>query len=59
MKQSLITFAERTFGADDPKAKFLRELSPAVERVVTYRNAAEHEGGWSGTLRIVNFQFAA
>jgi hypothetical protein len=56
MKQSLIAFAARTFGADAPKTKFLRELSPPVERVVTYRNAAEHEGGWSGALRIMNFQ---
>jgi hypothetical protein len=56
-KQSLIGFAELTFGADDPKTKVIRDFSPVVERVVTYRNAVEHEGGWSGTLRIMNFRF--
>jgi hypothetical protein len=56
MKQSLIGFAELTFGPDDPKTKILRSFSPTVERVVTYRNAVEHEGGSSGTLRIINFQ---
>jgi hypothetical protein len=57
MKQSLIGFAEMTFGAVDPKTKVIRDFSPVVERVVTYRNAVEHEGGYSGTLRIMNFRF--
>jgi hypothetical protein len=55
-KQSLIDFAELTFGADDPKTKFRRGFFPTVKRVVTYRNAVEHEGGRSGTLRIMNFE---
>jgi hypothetical protein len=35
MKQSLIGFAELTFGPDNPKTKVIRDFSPVVERVVT------------------------
>jgi hypothetical protein len=56
-KRSLMGFAELTFGAADPKTRVIRDFSPVVERVVAYRNAVEHEGGWSGTLRIMNFRF--
>jgi hypothetical protein len=45
-KQSLIDFAEVTFGRDDVKTKYLKDISPLVERVVSFRNAVEHPGGY-------------
>jgi hypothetical protein len=54
--QSLLDFARLTFGPDDAKTKLVKEFSPTVERIVSYRNAVEHEGERSGALRIENFQ---
>jgi hypothetical protein len=55
-KQSLISFAESTFGRNDPKTELFKQLLPTVERVVNYRNAVEHPEGYSGTLQIRNFR---
>jgi hypothetical protein len=54
-KQSLISFAESTFGPNDPKTERSKQLLSTVERVVNYRNAVEHPEGYSGTLKIRNF----
>lgn len=56
---SLVDWASKTFGEDDPKTKFLREAISAVECLVDARNAVEHPGGYSGTLRIDNFALEA
>jgi hypothetical protein len=55
-KESLISFAESTFGRNDPKTELFKQLLPTVERVVNYRNAVEHPEGYSGTLQIRNFR---
>jgi len=44
-----------TFGADDGKAKFLKEAVPSVEELIAMRNAVEHPEGLSGKLVIANF----
>jgi hypothetical protein len=46
--QSLVEFAEKTFGADDGKTKFLKEAVPSVEELIAMRNAVEHPEGLSG-----------
>jgi hypothetical protein len=53
--KSLIEFAASAFGRDNPKTKFLEEAVEEVKRVVKFRNAVEHPGGYSGELRIINF----
>jgi hypothetical protein len=53
--QSLVEFAEKTFGADDGKTKFLKEAVPSVEELIAMRNAVEHPEGLSGKLVIANF----
>jgi hypothetical protein len=58
-KQSLIWYAETTFGPNDPKTERFKDMVEAVERVVDYRNAVEHPGGHSGTLKIRNFRLDA
>jgi hypothetical protein len=57
--QSLVEFAEKTFGADDGKTKFLKEAVPSVEELIAMRNAVEHPEGLSGKLVIVNFTLGA
>jgi hypothetical protein len=54
-KQSLVEFAMKTFDEQSPKTIFLREAVVTVEYLIALRNAAEHPGGHSGTLRIENF----
>jgi hypothetical protein len=39
--QSLVEFAERTFGADDGKTKFLKDAVPSIEELISMRNAVE------------------
>jgi hypothetical protein len=51
-KQSLIWYAETTFGASDPKTERFKDMVETVERIVNYRNAVEHPG----TLNIRNFR---
>ena len=55
-KQSLIWYAETTFGPNDPKTERFKDMVETVERVVDYRNAVEHPEGHSGTLKIRNFR---
>jgi len=57
--QSLVEFAEKTFGADDGKTKMLREAGPSIEELISMRNAVEHPDGFSGKLRIANFTLGA
>jgi hypothetical protein len=57
--QSLVEFAEKTFGADDGKTKFLKEAVPSVEELIAMRNAVEHPEGLSGKLVIANFTVGA
>jgi hypothetical protein len=57
--QSLVEFAEKTFGADDGKTKFLKDAVPAIEELISMRNAVEHLGGHSGKLIIENITLAA
>ena len=53
--QSLLEFAEKTFGADDGKTKMLKEAVPSIEELIAMRNAVEHPEGLSGKLVIANF----
>lgn len=53
--RSLVQFAAETFGDKEPKTLFLREAAGEVEKLVDFRNAVEHPGGYSGDLRIENF----
>jgi len=57
--QSLVEFAEKTFGTDDPKTKMLKEAVPFIEEMVSMRNAVEHPDGYSGNLLITNFTLDA
>jgi len=57
--QSLVEFAEKTFGADDGKTKMLQESVPSIEELISMRNAVEHPEGFSGKLVIANFTLAA
>lgn len=56
---SLVDWASKAFGDEDPKTKFLQEAVGNVECLVDARNAVEHPGGYSGTLRIDNFTLEA
>jgi hypothetical protein len=58
-RQSLIEFAETTFGANDPKTLMLKEAAPFVEEIIAKRNAVEHPDGYSGKLAISNFMRGA
>jgi hypothetical protein len=55
-RPSLVDYAESTFGPDDDKTKLFKQMLPAAERVVSFRNAVEHPGGHFGTLHIENFR---
>jgi hypothetical protein len=57
--QSLVEFAERTFGADDGKTKFLKDAVPSIEELISMRNAVEHPDDLSGKLIIKNITLAA
>jgi len=57
--QSLVEFAEKTFGADDGKTKFLKEAVLSVEELIAMRNSVEHPEGLSGKLFIANFTLGA
>jgi hypothetical protein len=57
--QSLVEFAEKTFGADDGKTKMLKEAVLWVEELISMRNAVEHPDGFSGKLLIANFTLGA
>jgi hypothetical protein len=54
-EKSLVEFASSAFGEDDSKTRLLQEAVEGVEYFVSLRNAVEHPGGYSGTLRIKNF----
>jgi len=54
-KRSLIEFAAKAFGEQDPKTKFLNEAGVTVQYFIDLRNAVEHPDGYSGTLRVQNF----
>lgn len=53
--RSLVQYAAQRFGDKDSKTLFLREAAGGVEELINFRNAVEHPGGYSGTLRIENF----
>jgi hypothetical protein len=53
--QSLVEFAEKTFGADDAKTMMLKEAVPLIEQLISMRNAVQHPDGYSGKLVITNF----
>lgn len=53
---SVVSWAVQRFGKDERRTKFLREVAGLIKHVVDARNAAEHPGGYSGTLRIRNFE---
>ena len=55
-KLSLAQWASKTFGSADPKAMFLQEAVTVVGYLIDARNAIEHPGGHSGTLRVRNFE---
>jgi hypothetical protein len=57
--QSLVEFAEKTFGANDGKTKMLEEAVPMIEELISMRNAVEHPEGLSGKLVIANFTLGA
>jgi hypothetical protein len=57
--QSLVEFAEKTFGADDGKTKMLEEAVLMIEELISMRNAVEHPEGLSGKLVIANFMLGA
>jgi hypothetical protein len=57
--QSLVEFAEKTFGAGDGKTKFLKGAVPAIEELISMRNAVEHPDRLSGKLIIKNITLAA
>jgi hypothetical protein len=57
--QSLVEFAEKTFGADDGKTKMLKEAVPSISELISMRNAVEHPDGHSGKLVIANFTLGA
>ena len=57
--QSLVEFAEKTFGPDDGKTKMLKEAVPSIEELISIRNAVEHPDGFSGKLVIENFTLCA
>lgn len=57
--QSLIEFADKTFGADDGKTKMLKEAVPFIEDLINMRNAVEHPDGYNGELVIANFTLGA
>jgi hypothetical protein len=57
--QSLVDFAEKTFGADDGKTKMLKEAVPSIEELISMRNAVEHPYGFSGKLVVANFTLCA
>jgi hypothetical protein len=56
--QSLVDFATATFGQGDPRTRFLRGAAPGIDEIVASRNAVEHPGGYSGELKISNFELA-
>jgi hypothetical protein len=57
--QSLVEFGEKTFGANDGRAKMLEEAVPMIEELISMRNAVEHPEGLSGKLVIANFTLGA
>src|SRR6266436_1779187 len=57
--QSLVEFADKTFGANDDKTEMLKEAVPWIEELITMRNAVEHPDGYSGKLVISNFKLDA
>jgi hypothetical protein len=57
--QSLVEFAEKTFGAHDSKTKFLKGAVPSIEELIRMRNAVDHPDGRSGKLIIKNVTLAA
>jgi hypothetical protein len=52
--QRIRSWAERTFGKDDPLTSLLDSDPDWVERVIAMRNAVEHPGGRNGTLVVKN-----
>lgn len=53
---SLIKFAEKKFGINDPKTAFLKEAETNLKSYISMRNAIEHPGGFSGFFKISNFE---
>jgi hypothetical protein len=53
--QSLVEFAEKTFGAADRNTNMLKEAAPTIEDLISMRNTVEHADGYSGKLVISNF----
>ena len=55
-KSEVAIWAENTFGLDHEIYKMLTAESEWVAELVRKRNAVEHPGGWSGDLRVINFE---
>lgn len=53
---SFIDFIKQTYGDNPGAAEELKKAGALVNHVVALRNAAEHPGGYSGTLVIKNFE---
>jgi hypothetical protein len=54
----LTKWAKEALGGDDPFPEMLQHKQGWIGEVIRKRNAAEHPGGKSGTLHIVNFEQA-
>ena len=53
---SFIDFVKQTYGDNPDAGEELKKAGALVNHVVALRNAAEHPGGFSGTLVIRNFE---
>lgn len=58
-RPTLVQHATDAFGANDPRTAFIRDSSDKLIDVVWMRNAVEHDGGYSGSLIIENFELSA
>lgn len=57
--KSLIDFLEDSLGSDDSRTKFLSEFADGIQYFVAMRNAVEHPGGYSGHLKVENFELCS
>ncbi|MBU3035471.1 hypothetical protein [Tritonibacter mobilis] len=55
-KSQLVRWAEKTFGPKHSTTKMFASEADWISEVARKRNAVEHPGGWSGTLRVKNFE---
>lgn len=55
-KSKVVEWAEDTFGSDHETTNMLASEADWISELARKRNAVEHPGGWSGTLRVKNFE---